>query len=488
VTRRDPDDPLDGVRPGAGRSWWLREALDAESPELAADVAAPPLRGRATADVAILGGGYTGLWTAIRLTELAPGARIVVLESDICGGGASGRNGGFVTGWWDELPALIGRFGETEAVRTAKAMDSAIDEIGMFTTANGIDAWWTPKGFLSVSAAPAQDGSWADATETCARLGFGDQWRALSHYEVAARVPSPVFREGAFMPKAATVQPAALARGLRRVALERGVVIHERTRVEGFEGGVVTTSSTEGAGELAADQVVVALNAWAAAWRQFGRRLVTWSSYVVLTEPIPDRLAEIGWTGGEGVADSRFTLHYGRTTPDGRIALGGGGGRAGFGGRIGEAFTHDAGSARRAAEGLRRWFPTLADVRMVDAWGGPIDIDDDHRPWFGTLPGGRVQFGLGYSGNGVAPSVLGGRILAALATGRGSDDEWASLPIVGATPRAFPPEPLRYLGARAIREAIVRREEAEEAGRRPNRIALELSRLPRRLGYHLGPR
>lgn len=484
-------DPLDGVRPGARRSYWLREALATETPELSPDVAAPPLTGNATADIAILGGGYTGLWTAIRLTELGPGARIVVIESDICGGGASGRNGGFVTGWWDELPGLIKSFGESEAVRTAQALDSAVEEIGTWTAANGVDARWTPAGFVSVSAAPAQDGAWTEAAGACERLGFGDRWRPLSAGEVAARVRSPVFRDGAFMPGAATVQPAALARGLRRVALERGVVIHERTRVVSFEGGgqasaVVATSSAEGPGLLVAAQIVIAMNAWAAGLPQFGRRLVTWSSYVVLTEPIPDRLAEIGWTGGEGVADSRFTLHYARTTPNGRIALGGGGGRAGYGGRIGRAFTHDAGSARRAAEGLRRWFPSLADVRIDDAWGGPIDITDDHRPWFGTLPGGRIHFGLGYSGNGVAPAVLGGRILAALAAGK-RDDEAVSLPIVGATPRAFPPEPFRYLGARAIREAIVRREQAEESGRRPNPLVAAVTRLPRRLGYHLGP-
>ena len=485
TTRPDAADPLDGVRPGGRRAYWLREALAAEPPSLAADVAAPPFTGDGRADIAILGGGYTGLWTALRVTELAPGARVVVIEQDICGGGPSGRNGGFVTGWWDELPALIARFGETEAVRIAKALDASIDDIGTFTAAHGIDAWWNPNGFLSVSAAPSQDGSWAEAAEACARLGFEDRWRALSTADVAARVRSPVFREGAFMPTAATVQPAALARGLRRVALERGVVIHERTKVERFEDGVVTTLSAEGPGRLVADQIIVGLNAWAAGWPQFGRRLVTWSSYIVLTEPIPDRLAEIGWTGGEGVADSRFTLHYARTTPDGRIALGGGGGRAGFGGRVGKAFTHDAGSARRAAEGLRRWFPSLADVRIDDAWGGPIDITNDHRPWFGTQPGGRVHFGIGYSGNGVAPAALGGRILAALATGR--QDEWSTLPIVGATPRAFPPEPFRYLGARVIREAIVRREQAEESGRRPNPIVAAVTRLPRRLGYHLGP-
>jgi glycine/D-amino acid oxidase-like deaminating enzyme len=490
----DPRDPLDGVRPGRQHSFWLREALGAEPPELAADIAASPLRGAAKADVAILGGGYTGLWTALRLTELAPGARIVILEADICGGGPSGRNGGFVTGWWDELPGLIARFGDDGAVRLARAVDESVEAIGTWSAANGVDAAYRHEGFLLASASQAQDGAWTEAVDACVRLGVTDRWRSLTRDEVAARVRSPVFREGAFMPGAATVQPAALARGLRRVALERGVVIHERTtahrlgqsRAVGPGPVTIATSSTEGDGTLVADQLVVALNAWAAGWPAFGRRLVTWSSYVVLTEPIPDRLAEIGWTGGEGVADARFTLHYARTTADGRIAIGGGGGRAGIGGRIGRAFTHDVGSARRAAEGLRRWFPSLKDVRIEDAWGGPIDITDDHRPWFGTLPGGRIHFGLGYSGNGVAPSVLGGRILAALAAER-KDDEAASLPIVGATPRAFPPEPFRYLGARAFREAILRREIAEEAGRRPNRLVAAISRLPRRFGYHLGP-
>jgi glycine/D-amino acid oxidase-like deaminating enzyme len=213
---------------------------------------------------------------------------------------------------------------------------------------------------------------------------------------------------------------------------------------------------------------------------------VTWSSYIVLTEPIPDRLAEIGWTGDEGLSDARFTLHYARTTPDGRIALGGGGGRAGFGGRIGAPFTDDLSSARRAAAGLRRWFPSLAGVRLEDAWGGPIDVTSDHLPFFGTLPGGRIHYGHGYSGNGVGPAVVGGRILAAMAV-RASSDPALGLPMVGHRPRRFPPEPARYLGARLVREAIVRRELAEERGRPPGRVATALSRLPRRLGYHLGP-
>jgi glycine/D-amino acid oxidase-like deaminating enzyme len=494
-------DPLNGVRPGGRRSFWLREALAAEPASLAADVAAPPLAGRARADVAILGGGYTGLWTALRIRELEPAARVVIVEQDICGGGPSGRNGGFVTGWWDELAGLVEQFGEAEALRTVRALDAEIASLGPWATAHGVAAELVTAGFLQVSAAPAQDDAWAESAEACARAGEADRWRALSREGVAARARSPVFRAGAFMPGAATVQPALLARGLRRVALEQGIVIHERTtatppgdvprRHGGWGRGPVeiATTSAEGSGVLAADQVVVATNAWAAAWRPVAHRLVTWSSYIVLTEPIPDRLAEIGWTGGEGIADARFTLHYARTTADGRIALGGGGGRAGWGGRIGRAFSHDVTSARRAAEGLRRWFPSLADVRIEDTWGGPIDLTNDHRPWFATRPGGRIHHGFGYSGNGVAPAILGGRILAALATGRARDDEAASLPIVGeqAAPREFPPHPFRSFGARAFREAMVRREQAEEAGRKPSRVIREITRIPRRLGYHLGP-
>jgi glycine/D-amino acid oxidase-like deaminating enzyme len=490
----DRPDPLNGVRPGRQRSWWLREVLDREPPELAAPAAAPQLTGRALADVAILGGGYTGLGTALRLTELAPGARIVVVEQDICGGGASGRNGGFVTGWWDELAGLVERFGEADAVRTAQALDDAIASIGPWCERHGVDAHLVMNGFLQVSAAPSQDEAWTPSVEATARAGHADRWCALDAEAVATRLRSPVFRGGAFMPYAGTIQPAALARGLRRVALDRGVVIHERTQVRALPRGagagtgplMVETTSRRGPGALEADQVVVATNAWAAAWPAFGRRLLTWSSYVVLTEPMPERLAEIGWTGGEGIADSRFTLHYGRTTRDSRIAIGGGGGRAGIGGRIGRPFSHDRRSAERAAIGLRRWFPSLADARIVDAWGGPIDIDDDHRPSFGTLTGGRIHYGLGYSGNGVAPSVLGGRILAALAAGR-REDEAAGLPIVGAEPRRFPPEPFRSIGARVIREALVRREAAEEDGQAPGRVAAAITRLPRRLGYHLGP-
>jgi hypothetical protein len=176
------------------------------------------------------------------------------------------------------------------------------------------------------------------------------------------------------------------------------------------------------------------------------------------TEPIPERLADIGWTGGT----------------------------AGYSGHIG-TFTDETGDARRAAAGLRHLFPSLADVRIEDAWGGPIDISADHLPWFGSIRGRPIHYGHGYSGNGVAPAVIGGRILAARAVEH-ADDPALALPLAhGHPPRPFPPEPARFVGARLIREAAVRRESIEERGRTPGRLLREVSRLPRRLGYHLGP-
>lgn len=511
---------LGGIRPsGLRRSWWLREALAAEAataPHLAADTAAPPLRGTTTADVVVLGGGYTGLWTALRLTELDPRARIVVLEQDICGGGPSGRNGGFVTNWWDDLGALVARYGDDGALAMGRAMEAAVDDLGAWCESHGVDAWFTRAGSLSVSAAPAQDDAWADGVAEARRLGVGDRYVPMTAEAVAARVRSPVFRGGVFMPDAATVQPALLARGLRRVALERGVRIHEGTTAveldgqragwlgqvgaaarqapvrrgaaEGRRAVRVRTTSDAGEGEVLAGSAVVALNAWAAGWPPFGRRLVTWSSYMVLTEPIPDRLADLGWTGGEGLSDGRFTLHYLRTTRDGRIALGGGGGQAGFGGRIDATFTDDERSVRRAAAGLRRLFPSLRDVRIWDAWGGPIDISADHLPWVTTLPDRPIHAAHGYSGNGVGPSLVLGRVLAAKALDAVGDAALA-LPIATSTrqPRAFPPEPARSIGARLIRETASRREAREERGRPVGPLTRELSRLPRRLGYHLGP-
>jgi glycine/D-amino acid oxidase-like deaminating enzyme len=472
------------LRPGRGaRSPWLVEAL-ADEPA-AADAA--PLQGDVDADVAIVGGGYTGLWTAHELVRREPTRRVVVLEADICGGGPSGRNGGFVNSWWDEASGLVAAFGPGGARACLDEVAVSVDAIGAWCDAHGVDAHYRKAGMLVVSTTPAHDDRWADDVAAAADLGDPDAFRGLDAAEVAAVCRSPRFRGGARMRDGATVHPARLVRGLRRVCLELGVEIHEGTRATAIRpgpAGRLVVRTAEGA--VRARTVVLAVNAWTSGWPGGRLRSLAWGSYLVRSEPIPDLVAsELGWVGGESIVDARFSVHYLHVTREGRVAIGAGGGRPGLGGRIGSGFTDDVGAARRAAFAFRWLFPALRDVRLTDAWGGPIDVSPDHLPHVWTAHDGRLLIAAGYSGNGVAPSHLLGRICAALALD--ADEPITRLPIVGPPSPPFPPEPFRFIGARVMREAMIRREDAEEAGRRPAWGWRVLSSLPRRLGYHLGP-
>ena len=476
------------LRPGHGvRSPWLREALAAEGdpPPL------PPLARDRDCDVAIVGGGYTGLWTALQLKQRAPDLEVVVLEQDICGGGPSGRNGGFVNGWWDELDTLEEIYGAEPALAAARALSESMRAIGAWCQEHGVDAHFRHAGMLVVSTTEPHDDRPLASVAVTQRLGVAEELVALTPEEVQARCASPRFRTGAFMRDGATVHPALLARGLRRVALERGVVIHEQSRVHPRlqrDGPrmVMLVDAANGAHRLTAGQVVLAVNAWGAGWRPFHRSILAWGSYMVRSEPIPEeRLAELRWTGGESIYTARFNVEYFHVTRDRRIAIGSGGGVPGYDGRIGPSFTDDLGSARRAATAFRTLFPQLADVRLTDAWGGPIDVSGDHLPRFGTLTGGGVHYALGYSGNGVAPSHLAGRVLAGLVLG--SDEPLTRLCLVGPPPHRLPPEPFRYLGAQVIRRAIMSREAREMQGRGAAWWLRQLTAVPRRLGFHLGP-
>ncbi len=465
--------------PGRQRSWWLREALAAEGNP----PPAPALASDTDADVAIVGGGYTGMWTAYFLGKRNPDARIVLLEQDICGGGPSGRNGGFVHGWWESLGYLTDRFGGDAAAQIAREADEVVDGIGGWCADHGVDAHFVKAGYLRINAFPNEPHDWDEAVEHLRAAGEGDQLQPVAPDAVQRTCASPAFREGLLMPSAASVQPALLARGLRRVLLERGVRILEGTRVERLDADGRLRLRTKG-GSVTADQAILAINAWASGWPGLRSRVLAWGSYMIVTEPIPDRLADLGWTGGEVLSDSRFTISYVRTTRDGRIAFGGGVGAAGYGGRMGATFTDDRRAVARVATNFHHLFPMLRDVRLDDAWGGPIDITGHRFPEIASSHDGRVHFAHGFAGNGAGPSRLAGRILAALATG--ADDPVAQMPIVGRRQPLLPPEPIRFVGARIVREALIRKDDALDAGRRPAWYLRLAAQLPRLLGYRIG--
>jgi glycine/D-amino acid oxidase-like deaminating enzyme len=462
-------------------SWWLEQALAAEGNP----PPAPALAGEATADVAIVGGGYTGLWTALALRERAPELRVTLLEAEICGHGPSGRNGGFLHGYWASLPGLLPVLGEERALGLARQGEQIIPGVRSWAESRGEDVWLRETGMLEVSAAPAQDGVVENAAAVAARVGRADQAVALTPAEVARRVFSPVFRAGVFFPECATVNPGLLVRALRRAALDAGVTLHEETKVTALRAGSPNELETPG-GILRAREVVLATNAALTGWSPASRNLTNFGSYVVLTEPAPELLAEIGWTGGEAIVDGRMFLHYFRTTNDGRVLMGSGSGPIGFGGRIDDRFSRDVPTAARAEAGLRRLLPGLASVRVERAWGGPIDVSADHLPFFRTNPGTRIHYGAGYSGHGVGPAWLGGRVLASLVLG--ADDEWTRSPLATRHVPRLPPEPLRRAGGGLVRRAIMACEAAEEEGRRPSLTARAGAALPKVLGMELGTR
>jgi glycine/D-amino acid oxidase-like deaminating enzyme len=465
--------------PDLGRSWWLRDALAAEPGD-----PAPPLETDITADVVILGSGYTGMWTAWFLKERDPGIDIVICERDICGGGPSGRNGGFLDGWWCHVADIVATYGEHEA-GAMLAAETGPREIGAWCEINGVDAWFRNAGDLAVTTNPTQEGKWKSTIESAARLGAADRFEILTADEVRSRCDSRVFGSGMFLPDAATVHPARLARGLRRVLLERGVRIYENTPVRRFGAGRPVFAETP-RGTVRAASAVIALGAWATSWKRFHPYLTVRGSYMVVTAAAPEKLEEIGWTDGEAIRTMRSSIHYFRTTPDGRIAFGLGGLQPDLARRIDHRYAYDEHMVRRVALDLRKLFPSFRDVPIEAGWGGPINVAGFNLPFFGTTGKGNVHHGLGYTGNGVGPSHLGGKILAALATG--ADDALTSLAVVTREPKRFPPEPIRSPGALLANEAIRRKDDLEDAGRRVSPITSAMARFPRRLGYNLGPK
>lgn len=486
--------------------YWLEEAGEVQ--------ARPTLAGEEKADVVVVGGGYTGLWAAWWVKKLEPGARVVMLEAGVCGRGPSGRNGGFCNVMWFSLANMRARWGDAGALAVARAAREAIDGIEAFCAEEDVDAWFRRGGYMQVSTAPAHDGAWDETVAACRELGLlegdgglpgGDPVQPLTPEQVAARCASPAFRGGAFYPDAATVQPARLAQGLRERLLAVGVEIYEHSPVRRLAGGSVRAADidhtragsmsdaraggavearTDG-GVVRAGSAVVAIGAAAKAPRgPLRRSLTVTSSHIVLTEPVPELLEEIGWTGGECITDSRALIDYFRTTPDGRIAFGWGGGRIEMGARLGGRAELDPEVIALAAERLHAYFPALEGRRITHAWGGPIDVSPTHIPMVVPFAGARAFAAAGYTGNGVGPSYMVGRTLASLALDR--SDPPSRLPFVDPDPQRVPPEPFHWLGGEAIRRALMSREQSELIDTAPNPAISLLSRAPELLGYHIG--
>ncbi len=446
-------------------SYWLETSDDDLTPR-------PALDGSADADVAILGAGYTGLWTAYELLRRDPGLKVTILEREIAGFGASGRNGGWCAAGLQVSSAnLERRFGRAGMTAIEDAVDSGVDEIGRVCAAEGIDAGYVKGGSLVVargsSQLPALESHW----DALVAAGRSDHYELLDAAETADRVRVEGARGAVFGTQYASMHPGRLVRGLARAVERLGATIHERTAVVEVEPGAgsgrVRPALRTQRGELRATTVVLAGEAYLTQLRPWHRTLLPTYSLIVLTEPLTDeQWATIGWRNRECLASYRLSIDYLTRTEDGRILFGGRGAPYRYGSRIEPAYDRDARTHAMLRRFVTDWFPSIAGIRFSHAWGGPLGFPRDWLPTFSYDPRTGIASGRGYTGHGVATANLAGRVLADLIVG--AETELTDLPLVDHRSPRWEPEPFRWIGVRYVQEAMLRIDaKAERTGRPP---------------------
>lgn len=456
------------VVPFAERALWLQDAAAGE------EVDRPLEQVPGRADVCIVGGGFAGLWTAIHLKQRDPSIDVTIVEAGVCGSGASGRNGGFVMTSWSKFGTLKKLCGVDDALHYARGVEQAVSDIGAFCEANDIDAHFRQGGWLWAATNRSQIDAWQFTIDELAKAGEAP-YRILDPEEVARRSGSAVHVAGVFEDAPATVHPGLLARGLAGVARRLGVTIVEYAPMTELQVGpspLVTTTR----GSIRADRVVLTMAAWATALPTVRRSVVVIASDVVATEPIPERLKHLGFPQGLSISDSRRLVNYYRTTEDGRVVFGKGGGGLALGSRITAGLDRSPQLAQKVRRQFDRIYPTLADVPTARHWRGPVDYSSTGVPFIGPLNGDpRVLMAAGFSGNGVGPSYVAGTALADMVFGQ----EPERVPEGLRAPRSggMPPEPVRYLGGRVVRAAVQRKEASEDQGRSPGRVITALAGL-----------
>ncbi len=461
------------VKRYADYSYWLSDAGEALTPRAA-------LAKSEEADVAILGAGYSGLWTAYYLLCAQPGLKVTVLEQEIAGFGGSGRNGGWCS---PRFPVSAGmlrrRFGDGQARAMLEAVQTSGDEIRRVCEVEAIDAQFRAGGTLTLARSENQLAAIRGSYAAYERLGMADRYRLLSPEEAAERIRVTKVLGGLYTPDGASIHPARLVRGLARAVEARGGTIYEQTEVTKIAGGAQARLVTRQGEVRARKAVVLAGEAYLTRFPQLHRSVLPVYSLICLTEPLTAAQWEtIGWRQGENVASARSSVVYLTRTGDGRILFGSRGAPYVFGSKISDAQDRHADTVRAIEGYLADWFPSLAGIRFAGAWGGPVAMPMDWMPSVNFDAGTRMAYLGGYTGQGVSTSNLAGRLLAGLIAGKSTGLE--TLPIAQRRSPGWIPEPLRWMVVRYMQGALLRADDAAEAGRRPPVDA----RLAEFLGRH----
>jgi len=464
-----------GVRLGASVAgeknsvfWWETEAV----------TPGPPLVGTRSADVCIVGGGYTGLWTAYFLRRAEPSLDVAVVDRSWAGSGASGHNDGYAMSLLDmSLHHLVERHGPERAAAAHEAVASSVLEIGEFCSEHDVDAEYELNGVASIAVNEGHRWRLERDLEAARRIGADHDFTLLEGEGARATIGSPivqaVLREG----RGALLNPHKLVRGLARTVEELGVRIFERSPVSTVAAGRVETDL----GAVDADRIVVATNAYQHRFELFSGKVAPIWSYAMASEPLTDEQRDrVAWEGREGFEDKRNFITIGRWTADNRIL---------WGGRLAPYFYGDDMDPRHMRnervfgelrEAWGRYFPMWRDVEFTHAYGGCVAITSTFLPYVGTL-GGGIYYGYGYNGHGVAPSHTVGRSLCDLVLER--DSEHAQLVFVNqASEPALPPEPLRFVGARLTTALLDRQDRRMDRGGGVGEMDPLLLRVINRLG------
>jgi glycine/D-amino acid oxidase-like deaminating enzyme len=419
-------------------------------------------------DIAVVGAGYTGLWTAYYLAKRDPGLRICVLEREVVGFGASGRNGGWCSAIFPASMRKIAQgAGRSAATAMQTAMNETVAEIARVVGKEGIDCDFAHGGYVSVARNAAQFARARAEVEGWRTWGFGaDHMRVLSADEISGQVRMSGAVGGTFTPHCAALHPAKLVRGLADVVRALGVTVFEGTAVTEIRAGHVSTTH----GTVRADSIVIATEGFTPDLPGRHRDLVPMYSLMVATEPLPRSWWEqTGLDARETFSDKRHLRIYGQRTADDRIAFGGRGAPYHFGSRIHAGFDHDERVHAMLRGILGELFPGLAEARFTHAWGGNLGIPRDWYPSVRYDRASGIGWAGGYVGDGVATTNLAGRTLADLILDRDSD--LTGLPWVGRTPRRWEPEPLRWLGVNAVTALFAVADRTEARTGRPSRMA-----------------
>ncbi|MFB9311904.1 NAD(P)/FAD-dependent oxidoreductase [Nocardioides plantarum] len=413
---------------------------------------APALVGQTTADLLVVGGGYSGLWAALQAKEDDPSRDVLVVEGHEVGWGASGRNGGFCSASLTHGEANgLERFPqEFDTLQRMGAQN--LDGIEDTLRRHGIDAEWERTGELDLATAAWQVDDLRQLADTVNENG--GSMRFLDADQARARVDSPTYLAALHDPDGvAMVHPAKLAWGLKRACLDLGVRLHEHTRVTDLSGDGAGLRATTDLGAVRAGKVVLATNAETGLLRRLQHFIVPVYDYVLVTEPLDaDQLASIGWEGREGLADAANQFHYYRLTADNRILWGGYDAIYHYGGKVRAEYDHRPSTYRLLAEQFFETFPQLEGLAFTHRWGGAIDTCSRFTAFWGTAYAGRLAYVAGYTGLGVGASRFGARVLLDLVDGL--DTERTRLHMVRSKPLPFPPEPIRFGAITATRMAI----------------------------------